>query len=301
MKNDDSKLKQIFIDENINIYEDEIAAELLTSKVNKEVVDPIQGVVKVEQDRWLEAQRYERRTWLEKSRRRFSDRNEYHRDHFAAYTSLRGRKFNRGIELGCGPFTNLRFILETCDIEKIHLLDPLIEEYLSHSFCKYNQRRMGGVLNDNFRRFIVYLRHPFATFQNKLNDWRIGGLMGKKVIIEKSMIETYKTINRFDLVVMINVLEHCQNATAVFEKIDQVLLPEGIFVYHDKIYNAIEVERLSSVIYDAGHPLKVDQSIIEEFLERHFKPLMRAEYYVNSEFHGLPTSYREIYYIGQKK
>lgn len=301
MSNDESKLKQIFIDEHVNIYVDEKAAELINSKADKEVVDPIQGVVKVGQDRWFEAQRYERRTWLEKSRRRFSDRNEYHRDHFAAYTSLRGRRFNRGIELGCGPFTNLRFILEHCEVKQIHLLDPLIEEYLSHSFCKYNQRRIGGVLNDNFRRIIVYLRHPFAAIQNKLNDWRIGGLLGKKVIIENSMIENYHTINRFDLVVMINVLEHCQNANEVFNKIDQILLPEGIFVYHDKIYNAIEVDRLSSVLYDAGHPLKVDQSIIEEFLERHFKPLMRAEYYVNSEFHGLQTTDHEIYYIGQKK
>jgi SAM-dependent methyltransferase len=158
----------------------------------------------------------------------------------------------------------------------------------------------GWFANENLGRLAGYLRHPLRACLSKLNDWRIGGLLGRPVTIEKSMIETYETNKNFDLVVMINVLEHCQNAAAVLKKVDQILLPEGIFVYHDKMYKAAEVERLLSVSYDAGHPLRVDQSMIEEFLSKHFEPLMRAEYLVHAEFHGLRTSYREIYFIGQK-
>ena len=300
MSDESSESTHIFIDEKTSIYEGEQAAALLAEQAKKQFVDPQWGVVEVDQERWEEAQRYERRTWLENARRRFSDRNEYHRERFAGYTSILGRKFKRVIELGCGPFTNMRFILELCDIDQIHLLAPLIEDYLTHSFCKYYRRRMGGLLNENLGRLSGYLRHPLSAFLSKLNDWQIGGLSGRPVAIEKSMIETYETNKSFDLVVMINVLEHCRSAATVFEKIDQILLPDGIFVYHDKMYKAAEVERLSSVRYDAGHPLRVDQSMIEGFLNKHFEPLMRAEYLVHDEFHGLHMSYREIYFVGQK-
>jgi hypothetical protein len=90
MSNDKSESTRIFIDEKINIYEGEQAAALLTARTKKELIDPQRGVVEVDQDRWQEAQRYERRSWLEKARRRFSDRNEYHREHFVGYTSIRG-------------------------------------------------------------------------------------------------------------------------------------------------------------------------------------------------------------------
>jgi hypothetical protein len=66
------------------------------------------------------------------------------------------------------------------------------------------------------------------------------------------------------------------------------------------MYNAAEVARLASLRYDAGHPLRVDQSLIEEFLSKHFETLMRAEYFVHHEFHGARTSYCEIYFIGQR-
>lgn len=300
MSNNLSESIRIFIDEHINIYEGEQASALLEAKAKDVVIDPQQGVVEVDLTRWEEAQRYERRTWLERGRWSFTDRNEHHRECFAGYAPLRGRKFRRGIELGCGPFTNMRFILESCDIEQVHLLDPLINDYLTHRFCKYPHRRLGGLLNENILRLPGYLKRPLKSLRSKLNDWCIGGLLGKPVTIEASMVETYQTDQRFDLVVVINVLEHCQDALKVFTKIDEILLPGGVFVYHDRIYHAQEVKRRSEIVYDAGHPLRVDQSIVEGFLV-HFEMLMRAEYLVDAEFRGLRNSHYELYYVGQKK
>ena len=51
---------------------------------------------------------------------------------FAGYQVLTGLRFERVIELGCGPFTNLRYIARRCDISTVELLDPLIGDYLQH-------------------------------------------------------------------------------------------------------------------------------------------------------------------------
>lgn len=291
----------IFIDENIGIYEGEQARLRLQSKANIESIDAGRGVTQVDPARWQEAQRYERRTWLQKGRWALTDRNEHHQERFANYAPLHGLKFRRGIELGCGPFTNMQLILEHCNIEQIYLLDPLIEDYLTHPFCRYRRCRLGGVLNENLWRLPSYARWPLQCVRSKINDYRIGGLMGRPITIEPSMIETYHTDQRFDLVVMINVLEHCQDATAVLNKIDEILGPEGILVFHDKLYEVEDIKRLSKVLYDAGHPLRVDQSVIQRYLHQNTSLLMQAQYRVQSEFRGLSLRYYDLYYIGQKR
>ena len=122
----------------------------------------------------------------------------------------------------------------------------------------------------------------------------------KPVVIHRSMIETFQTDLQFDFVVMMNVLEHCQDALAVFDKIKELLLPGGILVFRELLFHADEVKRLSAILYDAGHPLRVDQSVIDGFLQD-FKPLMRAEYYVRREFRGLHLQDHELYYIGLRQ
>jgi SAM-dependent methyltransferase len=293
--------KRLYIDENVTVHEGERAARWVAAKAAETPVDSARGVAQVNHDRWEEAQRYERRTWMERGRRVLSDRNEHHRKRFAGFAALDGRRFARGIELGCGPFTNLRLILEGCQIEEIHLLDPLIGDYLEHPFCKYRGRRLGGLLNDTPARLPGYLTQPLSAWRSKLNDLRIGGLFGRPVAVSDAMIETYAGDRRFDLVVMINVLEHCQDAISVFSKIDQLLLPDGVLVFHDKLYDAASVQRLLRVLYDAGHPLRVDRSVVEQFLAPRFSPLMRAEYPVHSEFRGVPFDYEELYFIGEKR
>lgn len=296
----DTRPVPIFIDEHINIYEGKQAAAHLRAKTGTDVPDPEYGVTQVGNTRWQEAQRYERRSWLEKGRWGVTDRNEHHQVRFANYVSLSGRKFKRGIELGCGPFTNLRLILEHCAIEQIYLLDPLISDYRAHPFCRYQHGRLGGIFSDNLARLPVYLRHPRGFLQNKINDWKIGGWFGRSLVLESSMIEAYQPDQRFNLVVMINVLEHCQDAMAVLNKIDELLTPDGVLVFHERLYQAREVERVANVIYDAGHPLRVAQPVIDEFLDHHFIPLMRAQYLVQSEFRGSLLHYHDLYFIGKK-
>lgn len=290
----------IYIDENVAIYEGVDAAARLAARTSAPV-DPERGIVRVERERWEEAQRYERRTWMELARGTFSDRNEAHRAGFEGYAALRGRRFRRGIELGCGPFTNLRWVLENCAVGEVHLLDPLIGDYLRHPFCKYRARRLGGVLNESPARLLGYAYHAFTAVRAKLNDARIGGWRGRPVTIVPSMIEAYRTDVRFDLVVMINVIEHCQDADAVLATIDRILAPGGVLVYHDKMYAAAEVKRLLAVLYDAGHPLRVDHTVIDAFLAERFTTVLRREHPVETRFRDVPVRYRNLYYIGEKR
>jgi SAM-dependent methyltransferase len=284
-----------FIDENINVFEGEDAQSRLKEKSDLRYADAESGITHVELSRWQEAQRYELRTWLSKYRSAADDRNKYHKIHFANYASLRGQQFSRGVELGCGPFTNMRLILSECNITDITLLDPLLSDYLKHPFCSYKHGRLGGLLRqkNNWQRIFS----PKSYLDDCLTAYRVGRLLGRPVRLIKSMIETYETDLQFDFVVMINVLEHCQDAAKVFEKVLELLSPGGIFVFADVKYEAKKVLQISSITYDAGHPLKVDHSIIDQFLDKQFDILMRAEYRQEMKFRGV---YDETYFIGKR-
>lgn len=286
-----------FITEDIRVYENEEARLLLRNKNDAQNVHPDFGIAAVSQSRWLEAQRYEKNMWCHAARGASDDRNEYHRERFANYALLRGMNFEKGIELGCGPFTNTRLILEMCSIDELHLLDPLLEAYLQQPFCRYRRGRLGGALKE-FPN-LYDLRHPIRFWKDRRNTWHIGGLFGRNVFLHPVMIESFKIDTRFDLVILINVLEHCQNAEAVFSKIRQILSPEGIFVFGDVLYEARDVKRFAKKTYDAGHPLRVDRRIIDKFLSSCFIPLMRSEYLVERKFHGVPLRYYELYFMGR--
>jgi len=296
-----SRAKPLYIDETIAIREGDEVAALVRARADETHIDPKYGVAQVEKSRWEEAQRYERTTWMQNAWLLNSDRNEYHRERFANYAAIQNMHFQRGIELGCGPFTNVRLILEQCHIEHLHLLDPLLPEYLAHPFCRYRDGKFGGLLHENIQRIPGYIRRPWLTWKIKANDLRIGGVFGRPVNLHHSMIETFVTDEKFDLVVMINVLEHCQDVFAIFEKIDEILVSGGTLIFHDKLYRANEVQMLLQKLHDAGHPLRVDRLVIDRFLGERFTSSMHAEYRVENEFRGLPINYQELYYIGCKK
>ena len=82
---DSSNDEAVFVDENRNISRGEKAIELILARKAEEI-DPAKGIIKVGEDRWREAQRYERRTWME-GVAAMSDRNEEHESCFGGYHS----------------------------------------------------------------------------------------------------------------------------------------------------------------------------------------------------------------------
>jgi SAM-dependent methyltransferase len=259
-------MKKIFIDENINITEGDSAEKLLSERNDKRYLIENVGVLKVDENRWKEAQAYERKTWCDSPAKNMgTDRNEDHEKKFGGYNQLNYSLPNviNVIELGCGPFTNLRLILPQLfkKIENIDLLDPLIDDYIKNT------------LN--------------CTYKN-------GYLNMRKVNLISSPIENYTTERKYDLVVMINVIEHCFDVDIIFDKINEIIKTGGIFVFHDKFLKEENVNEIHDRFYDSGHPLKLPYKYVKEKLNFGYKTLYN---YIYTDVHN----YENVYTILLKK
>jgi hypothetical protein len=195
----------------------------------------------------------------------------------------------------------MRFILEQAQVTDLYLLDPLIKDYLKHPLCRYRHGRLGGLFNEHPTRFLAYARHPLLAWHVKRNDWQIGGWLGRPITLVDSMIESYQPDQLFDLLVIINVIEHCQDVISVMEKTYSLLASNGILIFHDKLYSADQTQRLSKLLYDAGHPLRVNGHVITQFLDDRFESILRNQYPVSAKFRGISWQHQNLYFIGEKR
>ncbi len=134
----------IFVDKDAKMRRGPEAQRLLEQGSDSVYLSAGSGITRVPEERWKLAQAYEATTWMSEGAHATEDRNSAHRDNFDGYRALQGMRFEHAIELGCGPFTNLRWIAAACRIERCTLLDPLIARYRSHRHCRY----AGGLLRD---------------------------------------------------------------------------------------------------------------------------------------------------------
>lgn len=221
----------IFVVSQGEIYRDEAAREKLNEQNDAGFADEKGEILAVDEARWQTAQTYERSTWMEYNQNANADRNATHTDAFGGYAAL-PHDLGDVIELGCGVFTNLRYILQGREATSVTLLDPLVGVYQSHKNCTYKN----GVLQTQ-------------------------GVETFPVNIIGSTIEDWQPTQQYDCVVMVNVLHHCQNASAVFAKIRSVLKPGGYLVFHEP---PREIDPTTH--YDAGHPLAPHAKTLDTFL-----------------------------------
>lgn len=223
-------MKKLFVNEQLEVVYDNQAQELLKHTNDLDFFDEGEkGIHKVTSHRWSTAQTYERKTWMSNPHVR-DDRNFEHLERFGSLRFLRTEKIDETIELGCGPFTNMRLFSQIFTPKKITLLDPLISDYLNHPNCTYKNKKLNGI----------------------------------DVEIVSSPIESYETTKTYDAVVMINVIEHCYNVDSIFSKILSILKSGGLFIFSDVFF--YDVKTLASNIYDAGHPLRLSTEKMESFL-----------------------------------
>ena len=296
-QNQNSSEEAVFVDENKNVHIGQKALELIQSRA-QESIDPVKGVVRVDPARWQEAQRYERRTWKE-GVAAMTDRNEYHESCFGGFAAIAGKSFGSGIELGCGPFTNMRKILTHCDVSDIHLLDPVAADYLSHPFCRYKKRKLGGVFKTALIPWTKRrgFKHPGRFFKHKLDEWQVGKWFGRPISLHATGIEDFNPPKVFDICIMINVIEHCRDVEQIFSRILEMTEPGSYFLFADKIYHADEEARVARFKFDAGHPLRVDYTVVRDFLLANFDPVWDAEIAENEG----AMSYKCNYFIGIRR
>lgn len=234
----------IYVESQGEIYRDDAALERLVNNSDARYADAHGEVLAVDDARWQRAQLYERSTWMEYNQNAQADRNSTHADGFGGYADL-PRELGNVVELGCGVFTNLQYILQGREANSVALVDPLIGIYQSHKHC---------------------------TFKNGVLQTR--GIETFPVELVGSTIEDWLPQRQFDCVVMVNVLHHCRDAQAVFAKIRTLLKPGGYLVFHEPP-REIDPEKH----YDAGHPLAPHAETIEAFLSDGFIEVYRKGWY----------------------
>ena len=276
-------VKKIHIDENVTVRTDEEADAAFSEENDIAFYEEGKGIVKVPRDRWEKAQRTERKHWMTLGIESKDDRNFYHADRFDQYKSVSERVFKNALEVGCGPFTNLRLIGTHCKIENCSLNDPLIESYLSHPNCSYTSK---------------------SLTLNNTGSGLFAKLFNKKVPIKEiypCAFEEIASDRKFDLMVIINVIEHCFDLSIFFDKIKSLLSDDGILIFEDKLFTTESLEKDIHRVYDAAHPLRVNKEVVLKFIRENFTEKFYSVKPNQIEVEGMSFEWEDLYFIGQKK
>lgn len=285
-----------FIDENINILVGAKAVEALKEENDQHYFQNEKGVSKVSKERWIKAQACEKNHWFVRGKKTSNDRNDYHLKHFYQFKNLKNKNFKSVIEIGCGPFTNIRLIAKKCRIENSTLLDPMLNEYLSHPFSSFNRNYifsefstlMGKIVR---KVFPPAYKHYLSLFSNKTRIIKLLNLPAEEIPTNES----------YELVIMINVIEHCYDAELVFQNILEITKNGSYFIFEDKLLENSDIKNALANSYDAAHPLKVDKNLIRHFLEANFTTIYEKTQTTSAIFGGEEHLSEDLYFIGMRK
>lgn len=187
------------------------------------------GVMVVDDNRWLQAQQYERETWMHYNLQAREDRNGDHAAQFDHYGAL-PQQLGDVVELGSGAFTNIRRILDTGrHAHSITLVDPLVNTYLGHPNCWYTDHAE------------------------------------KRVMLVNSTIEDWQPLQQYDTAIMVNVIAHCRDGYAVLGKLHGCLKVGGLVVFHEppREYDPLEHYDVGHPIAPKAHVLEAFISCFE--------------------------------------
>lgn len=241
---------------------------------------------KVSQERWEAAQQWECAHWVrtQAERARFGknyiwrvlaalrlvpkhrgdDWNQWWKQQFNDYAFLPATLDN-ALEVGCGPYTNLRLILERCRPKHIVLSDPLIRTYVKFklTFVADMYRRALCVLDD----------HPLE--------------------------ELPFTDNYFDLTVMINVLDHVRDAGQCMKNLIRVAKPGGFVILGQDLSSDEDYESLHRDAGKVGHPIKLDEAWFEPYLRTGFAPIV-SKVLPRAQGRAPDSHYATLLFAGRK-
>jgi SAM-dependent methyltransferase len=242
-----------------------------------------ESVRNVSAERWREAQRWELALWQEGQRKHGwkrlvwpfvapalralnwkcawgDDWNHWWEDQFEGYRFLPPR-LGDYIELGCGPYTNTRLILHEREASRVVCSDPLIRSYIT------------------FRG--RWLAEAYAAHRLEVDDHAI----------EESPFAPAT----FDVVVMINVLDHVRDSDLCIRNAIELLRPGGYFLIGQDLSDA---EDLAQHPYDVGHPIRLRREDLEPYLAR-LSAVLRKDL-SREEGRDPRLHYATLVYAGQK-
>jgi SAM-dependent methyltransferase len=196
---------------------------------------------------------------------RGDDYNLWWKRQFQDYRFLPNEVEN-ALEVGCGPYTNIRLMFDRCRFSHIVLSDPLIRTYAKFklTFVSEMYRNVACVLDD----------HPLEDL-----PFRSGF---------------------FDLVIKVNVLDHVRDARRCMENVVAVTKPGGWLIVGQDLTNAEDLEVLKQDPGAVGHPIKLGAEWFEPWLKDAFEPEI---YTVLSRDQGRAAEhhYGTLIFAGRKK
>jgi len=219
-------------------------------------------IQKIDNNRWKQAQEFElkfARTAIESD----DDWNQWWYEKFNRYSILNKRHFENILEVGCGPHTNIRYILPEITFDKIWLEDPLIQFYITYNLNKSNS--FFNYLKTKFKKGkINYLLKTFSELKVKVD-------------LSSSKLEDlpYKD-HQMDIIVCINVLDHVSDYNQCMNEIFRVLKKDGILILGQDLSNEEDLIQCPESYSDIGHPIKVDHHLIDQKLDGKYTELFEA-------------------------
>jgi SAM-dependent methyltransferase len=214
--------------------------------------------LKTDRERWNQAQAWELDCWRQQEERRRrsgwvrrvfqsltesrppadegDDWNRWWAERFDGYKLIPDRLDNV-VELGCGPYTNIRLILPGRQVRHCFCSDPLAREYV---------RFEGRWLAEAWRKGLVMIDdHPLE---------------------ECPFASDY-----FDLVVMINVLDHVRDSIECLQEASRISRFGGLIIVGQDLTSTEDAARFAD---DIGHPIRMDQASLDAQLMPRFEPLL---------------------------
>lgn len=241
------------------------------------------SILRVDHRRWEQAQQWERTLWERAQRHRGARRllwplgrlllgplgaRAAHRDdwnhwwasQFANYQFL-PKRLESFIELGCGPYTNARIILGGRTADRVVLSDPLMDTYVDFT---------GNWLHQQHRRGTIEIdSHPIETLP----------------FPDAS----------FEVVALINVLDHVQDAMRCLRRAAGLVKEQGFLLLGQDLSDDVDIQRVG---YDIGHPIRIDLRDIDPCL-RGFEPILRRVL-LRAEGRNESAHYATLIFAGQK-
>ncbi len=200
------------------------------------------GSSRVDEKTWRAAMKSEVGWWRNNVEGLKGDRHDEHTRGFGNYAALPAMQGGAHAEFGCGPYsqtlTSLVSARPDITFGSVTLLDPNIHAYLKEV--------------------------PACTFSN-------GNLLpGVPTYLVNAGAEAPLFREQFDSLLIINVLEHVQNAFAVLDNVWVSLKPGGILIFHDRVLdkpfplNADAVTRETEEM----HPIRVRLPVLAYFASK---------------------------------
>jgi hypothetical protein len=199
---------------------------------------------------------------------------------FHEFQSLNNINLGNVIEFGCGGYTQIRNILERTNInttmDTITLVDPQIDDYKKIDASSYYSGNLKipaipPVTNDSSGSrsgsgYGSVEGIPQRTYPTKLSN----------LTVEEYGKINKNEYNKYDTVIMMNVLVYAQNAIDFLNTLHKTLKLGGILIFHDRWFSDSVSSSHCKTAGFAMHIIQVKQNLLKHFFDSSFtkEPLL---------------------------